>query len=179
MTGISSAAQAPRRGRRGIGTVDLIIWVSAVASISVTLFVGLPFLQNMIRDNTHRTTLRTVWQAVDAGYSGRATFGSGGIGLSRFIADGSIDAAIHDGTNVLNPYGGTITVTGNGAGGFTLESPQVPTADCIRQITGQWPTSKVTKVGVGANVFTPPVGDDDASSACAAATNTLKLVIRR
>lgn len=169
-----------RRLRRGSALVDAGLALGIVALLIIAVWKGYIPVKNKLEDYSFKQSVTSLGGAIQSGYESRSTMGSSALSLTRYITDGSLPNDMISGTTILSGLsgGGTMTVTGNGSDSFFIDVTLVEQDDCLRIVGGSWPRH-IDQVGVGSNMFSTPATDDNAVTACAAATQTVRFRWRR
>lgn len=179
---ILSLHQGPlgRRLRRGSALVDAGLALGIFALLVIAVWKAYLPAKNKLEDYQFKQSLTALGGAIQSGYESRSTMGSAAVTLTRYITDGSLPRDMISGTTVLSGLsgGGAMTVTGNGSDSFFIDVSQVEQDDCLRIVGGSWPRH-IDQVGVGANMYSTPATDDNAVTACSAATQTVRFRWRR
>lgn len=168
------------RLRRGSALIDVGLGLAIFGLLVIAVWKFYIPVKNRFEDFTFKQSLTALGTAIQGGYEGRSTTGTAALSLARYISDGSLPRDLVSGTTVLSGLsgGGTMTATGNGGDSFFIDAAGVEQDDCLRIVGGSWPRN-VDQVGVGTNLFSTPATDDNAVTACTAATQTVRFRWRR
>ncbi|ODP35035.1 type 4 pilus major pilin [Pandoraea sp. ISTKB] len=165
------------KSQRGVLSLEMIGVIAVVAIILVGVLVRLAMMylsSSTTNESSAITSLFTSTRSAKAGTG----YGANGTNLIPTLAamnalPGNLS---YTGGVLLNSFGSAYTlVASNNGYGFTLTSPGIPTADCIKLSVQQSQSSNWTGgITVGATAFPAgAISSAQATTACSAATNTL------
>lgn len=170
-------AERKVKSQRGVLSLEMIGVIGVIALVLVGVLVRLALMylsSSTTNESSAVTSLFTSTRSAKAGTG----YGANGTNLIPTLA--AINALpgnlSYTGGVLLNSFGAAYTIVASNNGyGFTLTSPGIPTADCIKlsvqqSQSGNW-TGGIT---VGATAFPAgAISSAQATTACSAATNSI------
>lgn len=170
------------RNRRGSLMTDIGVGLLVFGMFVGAVWAGVPLLKEAFRQSRWDQQLLQIVQQIRRSYYGQTTMGTGDI-TAALVTSGAFpgDMAGVNGCTVGNPFGGCVTVTGNG-GTFYLLTDTLSPKSCIENATAN--TNVATDIGLLAvrinstDLTTFPVTPATAESNCSGTTNTVRYQFR-
>ncbi|WP_116137966.1 type 4 pilus major pilin [Trinickia diaoshuihuensis] len=167
-----SARRGLRRAQRGATLLEAIAYLGIAAIVVIGAIALLNGAFSSASSNQTAEQVTAIQTGIKKLYMGQ-TNGYNGLTTAVAISAGVIPKTLVINTTnntVTDPWGGAVTITGTGAGTFTIEFDTVPKDVCINAVSagGTW-----TAVSVGGTAQAVPVTPSAAEAACAAANNNI------
>ena len=158
---------------KGFTLIELLITM-AIIGLAVYAIIGQTTgASNSSAIQTEQKNLQQISQVVHSVYGPTDSYST--VTTSAVKAAGGFPTQMVVGTNIINSWGGSVTVipdTINGGIGYDIVYPNIPQASCIQlasQINGQYPYMKIQNT---TNASTDWSGSTIAA-ACVSGTNTI------
>jgi hypothetical protein len=161
-----------RRAQRGATLLEAIAYLGIAAIVVIGAIALLSGAFSSASSNQTAEQVTAIQTGIKKLYMGQAN-GYAGLNTAVAISAGVIPTTLHIDTannTVTDSWGGAVTITGAGAGSFTIEFDSIPSDVCVNAISagGTW-----TAVSVGGTAQNVPVTPDAAQKACAASNNII------
>ncbi|MDM8356531.1 type 4 pilus major pilin [Pandoraea communis] len=165
------------KSQRGVLSLEMIGVIAVVAIILVGVLVRLAQMYASSSTTNESSAVTSLFTSIRASKAGTG-YGANGTNLIPTLAamnalPGNLS---YTGGVLLNSFGVAYTIVSSNNGyGFTLTSPGIPTADCIKLAVQQSQSGNWTGgITVGATAFAAgAISSAQATTACSAATNSI------
>mgnify|MGYP000082449871 CR=1 FL=1 len=131
MKKLSTLSMAARK--RGISLIEAVLYLVIALAVIVG---GIVFFQQAQLSNQVTDTARAgvgISSQVRGLYQSQRSFGTADL-TDAVLASGSVPSNFQDGTGIVHPFGGDVTVNGND-GGFAMTFADLSEAACLRLAT--------------------------------------------
>lgn len=172
--------ESEKKSQRGVISLEVIGMIAVIVIILVGVLVRIAQMYSSNSTTNESSAITSLFTSIRASKAGTG-YGANGTNLLPTLA--AINALpgnlSYTGGVLLNSFGVAYTIVSSNNGyGFTLTSPGIPAADCIKLAVQQSQSSNWTGgITVGATAFAAgAISSAQATAACSAATNSLAFV---
>ncbi len=162
-------AQRADKRNAGVTMMELLVWIAVAGIILAGVIVTFQKVLGGNKTNTAQTQLMELQTGIRNLWANTNDFGTGDLTATLKSAN-QLPATMIDGANVVNPWGGSVTVTGATAQ-FTIQFNGVPTDACtklslVSAANTAGAGSGITSVKVNGSTLSIPVAPAAATAAC-------------
>ena len=173
----------PRRSRRGLGLVDMLLAAIVVVIVIVGLLGLFRTVQNNLQNTQVSSIVTRIVSAVDRAYANRINYPNESLLATLYVSGSFTEGEIaRSGTGasatytMVTPYGTPIAVQGSGARTYSVTLSALPDHTCSRVLNPFTDRSvPVASIQVGATTLTAPYTPTAIDAACNNTTNDVVL----